>query len=96
MAQSEYQNLRRSRHLSQSNRVVSLKRCCLQVSIRDELYQTSPNIFAHATWSAGGLQDLMPNHPMVIGSSVKDIEPFDDVSLMAYCLEDGEPVFEVD
>ena len=58
--------------------------------------KTSPNIFAHATWSAGGLQDLMPNHPMVIGSSVKDIEPFDDVSLMAYRLEDGEPVFEVD
>ena len=40
-------------------------RCQLEMSWA----KTSPNIFAHATWSAGGLQDLMPNHPMVIGSS---------------------------
>ena len=58
--------------------------------------RTASNIFAHSTMSSGGLYALMPNHPVVIGSHVDRDNPFDDVPLVAYRLEDGAPVFHLD
>ena len=57
--------------------------------------RTSSDIFAHSTMSAGGLHALMPNHPVVIGSHVERDNPFDEVPLVAYRLEDGAPVFHI-